>query len=162
MILPEEMERIEFLRNLGNPYLNQFAKRARLQECSEGTVLFREGQDSPFIYFVLTGEVVLEVAEPHGHSVEVYVVGPGDLLGWSPVLGSHAMTATARAVAPCRLAVFDAKQIVGLCEQDPRFGVAFLRQTALMISERLNGTRRRLARAVSHRPSLAAVPEGSD
>ena len=107
MILPEEVERIDFLRNLGEPHLHKIAAMARLAECLQGTIVFREGQDSPSIYFLLSGKVGLEVAEPDGESVEVYSASPGELLGWSPVLGQRAMTATARAVTRRRLAVLD-------------------------------------------------------
>jgi len=162
MILPEELVSIEFLRNIGEPHLNQIALEALLKEYPEGTVVFREGQDSPFIYFVLTGKVDREVEEPDGKSARVYTAGPGELLGWSPVLGRRAMTATARAVARSRLAVLGVDQILALCEREPRFGLAFLRQITLVLSERLRHTRRSLARALSHRPEVAAAPEGSD
>jgi CRP-like cAMP-binding protein len=72
LILVEELYNIEFLRKLGEPYLNQIALLARLRECPEGTMVFREGQDSPFIYFVLTGKVSLDVQEPDGKSARVY------------------------------------------------------------------------------------------
>jgi CRP-like cAMP-binding protein len=142
--------------------LNQIAKMAVLKECKEDTVLFSQGQGSPLIYFVLSGKVGLEIEEPGGKSVGVSTLGPGELLGWSPVLGRHAMTATARPLTPCRLAVLEVPQVLELCERDPRFGIAFLRQIALVLSERLWDTRRNLARALSHRPLFAAPQEGSD
>jgi CRP-like cAMP-binding protein len=156
------MKAIKFLQNLGEQHLNEIATMARLQECEQETVVFGQGQGSPFIYFVLSGKVGLEVEEPDGKSVTVSVIGPGELIGWSPVLGRHAMTATARAVTACRLAVLDVQEILDLCERDPGFGVAFLKQIALVLSERLWDTRRNLARALSHRPLLAASMEGSD
>src|SRR5262249_45334581 len=137
MITPEELKDIEFLHNLGGEHLNQLARMARLQECEEGAVVFRQGQGSAFLYFVLGGKVGLQVAETGGTAVEVSTVGPGEMLGWSPVLGRHAMTATAHAVTRCRLAVLDVRQVLDLCERDPRFAVAFLWQTALALSERL-------------------------
>jgi CRP-like cAMP-binding protein len=159
MILPEELRGIEFLENLGAEHLNRIAMMARLEEHLEGTILFQEGQPAPFIYFVLSGTVGLEVTEPDGEAVEVCTVGPGELLGWSPVLGGRAMTATARTQTRCRMAVLDVKQVLELCERQPQFGVAFLRQVALVLSERLHGTRRclALARSVSTRSLLGTV-----
>jgi CRP-like cAMP-binding protein len=162
MILVEELTSIEFLRKLGEPYVNQIALLAQLRECPEGTVVFREGQNSPFIYFVLTGKVNLEVQEPEGRSARVYTAGPGGLLGWSPVLGCRAMTATARAAVRSRLAVISVSQILALCEHDPGFGLTFLRQVALVLSERLRHTRRYLARTLSHRLPVAVTAVGSD
>jgi CRP-like cAMP-binding protein len=160
MLLPEELQRIKVLQNLSMPYVNQIALMAQLNECQEGTVLFCEGQDSPFLYFVLSGCVDLEVAEPGGESVEIYTAGPGELIGWSPLLGRQAMTATARAATRCRLVVLDVDRLVALCEDNPRFGLAFLRQIALTVSERLAHTRRCLApaRYLSQRSPFLVAP----
>ena len=111
---------------------------------------------------VLSGRVGLEVEEPDGKSVGVSTVGAGELLGWSPVLGRHAMTATARAVTDCRLAILDVEKILDLCERDPHFGFALLRQIASALSKRLWDTRRNLARALTHRPVLGVRMESSD
>jgi CRP-like cAMP-binding protein len=162
MILPEELESVKFFHSLGPPHVNQLSQLARLQECITGDVLFREGQDWPFICVVLSGHIDLGVAEPGGDAVRVYTAGPGDLVGWSPVLGRRSMTATAQAASRCRLAHFEVSQIQRLCQDDPQFGVAFLRQIALVLSDRLWSTRRHLARTLSHRQPLAAAPEGSD
>lgn len=161
MILPKEMKEIEFFRNLGEQHLDQIAGMMRIQEYDKGAVVFRQGQSSPSIYFVLNGEIGLRVEESGGE-VEVSTVGPRGLLGWSPMLGRHAMTATARAVTPSRLAVLDVDQLLGLCEKDPRFGIAFLREIASVMSDRLWDMRRSFARALAHRSSLAASSEGSD
>jgi CRP-like cAMP-binding protein len=162
MIIPGEMKAIPFVQNLGAPYLNQIATMARLQDCKAETVLFRQGQGSSFVYFVLSGKVSLEIEEPDGKSVHVSTIGPGELVGWSPALERHAMTATARAVTASRLAVLEVRQVLDLCERDPHFGVAFLRQIALILSERLWDTRKNLARALSHRPLLPVPVESSE
>jgi CRP-like cAMP-binding protein len=162
MILPEEMENVLLLSNLAKAQLNQLTALAQLQECPADTVLFREGESSPNFYFLLRGHVGLEVEDPEIGPVQVFSAGPGDLLGWSPILGRPAMTATARTTTRCRLAALGTAQVAALCERDPCFAAAFLRQTALVLSDRLRGTRRALARALAHRPQLATIPEGSD
>jgi CRP-like cAMP-binding protein len=162
MIIPEEMRRIDFLQKLGEQYLNQIAMMAQLKEYEAGSVLFPQGEDSQQIYFVLSGKVGLSVNEPDGSSVEVAQLGPGEILGWSPVLGRHSMTATARAVTRCRVASLDVKEIDDLCARDPRFGCAFLREIAVVVSDRLWATRRSLARRLSHRDVMTSALEGSD
>ncbi len=145
MILPDELEEVAFLRELGERYFNQLAQIAHLKEFRRGSVIFHEGQEAPFIYFILSGKVSLEVIEPGYGAIEVETLGPGELLGWSPALGGHAMTATAIALTRGRLAALDATRVLALCEEEPRFGVAFLRQVGLIVSERLRCTRRTLA-----------------
>ena len=159
MISPQEMGQIPFLQELGGSYAEQIARLAQSKEYAAGAVIFRQGQDAPFVSFVLAGEVGLDVPVS-GHEVaEVHRVGPGELLGWSPMLGMRAMTATARAATPVRLAVIDADEVVRMCEGDPRFGTAFHRQVALVLSARLDDTRRRLSRHLTRRPIRG---EGSD
>jgi len=152
MILPEELKKVEFLRELSEQHFNQIAKIATLKECEPGAVVFRQGECSPSFFIVLDGKISLRFRGPGKKSVEISTVGPGELLGWSPVLGRQAMSATAKAVTRSRLAVLDVKRVLDLCEHNARFGVAFLVQVGLVMSERLWAARRSLARALSNRP----------
>jgi CRP-like cAMP-binding protein len=160
MILPEELHGIKVLRTLGEAHVNHIARLARLEEAAQGSVLFRQGESSPVVYFVLSGTVALEVEEPEEEAVDVSTVGPGELLGWSPVLGRPTMTATARAATRCRLAALDVHRVLGLAEREPEFGMAFLRLVGLVLAERLDTARRCLAvaRAVGQRSPLENAP----
>jgi CRP-like cAMP-binding protein len=163
MTLSEEMVGVRALRGLGEEHLQKLAAMAQPQECPAGGVLFSEGDASGFIFILLSGEVVLEIKAGDRDPAAVYVAGPGQLLGWSPVLGRHAMTATARAATSCRLAALDVARVEDLIQQDPRFGVAFLRHIALIVSDRLSATRRCLAATSSHGRLPPLIPrEGSD
>ena len=162
MILQEELEAIDFLRKLGAQHLSTIARLAKLKELARGDVLFSEGQDSSEIYLVLSGEITLGVKESDGKTTAVYTAQPGELLGWSPMLGRHSMTATGRAATRCRLAVLDVRQVMETCETDPRFGLAFLREIALVLSDRLWATRRRLASVLGSRVAVGSVAQGSD
>jgi CRP-like cAMP-binding protein len=153
------MSQIPFLRDLGGSYAAELAAMARRDERPAGAVIFRHHQNCPNIYFVLAGEVGLEIPVSGQEIVEVLRVGPGELLGWSPVLGRRAMTATARAVTAVKLAVLDADQVVQLCARNPTLGTVFHREVAGVISSRLDEARRRLAHHLPRRP---ISPEGSD
>jgi CRP-like cAMP-binding protein len=164
MTLAEEMGEVNALKGLGLPHLQKLAAIARSREYPAEALLFREGDDSTFLFVLLKGAVLLEVNLRDRGPTAIYAAGPGELLGWSPVLGRHAMTATARATTPCRLAVLEVARVSALIEQDPAFGVAFLRQLALVVSDRLSATRRCLAavRDHSHLPQFSVISEGSD
>jgi CRP-like cAMP-binding protein len=162
MINPEELKQIEFLRMLGEPHLTGIVKMARISEYEPGSVVFRQGENAPFVYLVLAGKLGLQVEDLGDTAIEVSRVGPGELLAWSPVLGRLSMTATARAVTRCRLAILDVNELTNLFEKDPRFEAAFLRQIAGVLSDRLWDTRRGIARAIAHRPFGFRQSEGSD
>jgi CRP-like cAMP-binding protein len=144
MILPEELEVVGFLKRLDPAHANRIAMLARLQERAPNTVLFEEGCPSSHIYFVLEGTVLLEMKVAGGPPVQIQTVGPGELLGWSPLLGIGPMTATARTATGCRLAALEVLALLQFCDSDPRFGLALLRQVAVVLAERLHATRTRL------------------
>ncbi len=162
MINPEELKKNEFVQNLDEQYLTQIVRIARLKEYEAGTVVFRQGENVPYVYLVLEGKLGLQVKDLGETPVEVSRVSAGEVLAWSPVLGRHAMTATARAVTRCRLAVLDVKDLAELFEKHPRFEGVFLRQIASVLSDRLWDTRRAMVHTISHRPLLACGSEGSD
>jgi len=164
MSLAEELIEVKTLRRLGDAHLQKLAAIARPRECPAGGLLFREGDNSTSIYVLVSGEVSLEIQMQDRGPTAIYAAGPGELLGWSPVLGRHAMTATARAVTPCRLAVLEVAQVNELIEKDSQFGIAFLRQLAVIVSDRLSATRRCLAsvHASFDSPRMNLLREGSD
>jgi CRP-like cAMP-binding protein len=89
----------------------------------------------------------LEVTLPGHEPAQLQTAGPRELLGWSPVLGLGPMTASARALTPCRLVAIRADRIRGLSREDPLFGIEFLRRTAVNLAWRPNATRLQLLEA---------------
>jgi CRP-like cAMP-binding protein len=144
MILPQELEVVGFLKLLDPAHAGRVAMLARLQERAPQTVLFEEGLPSAHIYFVLSGSVLLEMKVAGGSPIPIQAVGAGELLGWSPLLGIGPMTATARTVTGCRLAALEVPALRQLCDSDPRFGMALMRQVAFVLAERLHAARTRL------------------
>ena len=143
MILPEDLECVRFLRELPPSYLREVARMAHLLECQKGDVLFREGEASSVMYFILDGEVRLEI-RPDDEPIEVYAAGPGEFVGWSPLLGG-VMSATGHVTARTRVAALEVSRVLRLCQQDERFGQAFFRQVSCFLSDRLISVYRCLA-----------------
>ena len=162
MITPEELDRVEFVRNLGGPYAGQLAALAQPRDYPAGAEIFRQGPDSPYLYFVLDGEVALEVHVSGQEAAEIHRGGPGELFGWSPVLGRRSMTATGRTTAPTRMAVLEIARVLELCERDPRFASAFYRQVATVLASRLDDTRRQLSHHLPRRSLSGQPAQGSD
>jgi CRP-like cAMP-binding protein len=160
MILLDELEDLSLLRQFSPLYRKQLAAMAEPKACQKGDCIFREGQNEHKVYVVVEGEVALEIRVPDIEVVRVHRVGPGDLLGWSPVLGRGSMTATARALTPCRLAALDAERIRALTERDTRFGMEFFRSMSIALAERLRATRLQLPDPRLRQ--MLGVSEGAD
>jgi CRP/FNR family cyclic AMP-dependent transcriptional regulator len=144
MVLLETLDEIRFLEGIAPEHLGRIASAGRLKEYPPGALLFCEGKHSDYIYLVARGEVGLEIRAADGGASPVQVIGPGELLGWSPILGPGPVTATARTRTTCRLIALDAKRMLAMCDAEPRFGMEFIRRTATALAGRLDATRRRM------------------
>jgi CRP-like cAMP-binding protein len=143
-ITPDLLRRTRFFEEATEAELQQIAAVARLEAVSAATVLFREGDRLNRIFLVTEGRVSLELPTPGQGARRVYTVGPGELLGWSPVLSQQPMTATARALTAARVIAIDAGQVLALCHHDSKFGFGFMRRVAAALARRLEATRLQL------------------
>jgi hydrogenase maturation protease len=143
-ITPEDLQKLAFFATATDAELQQLAAAARLEEHHTGVVLFREGERLTRFFVVALGTVAVEIAGPDRRTRRIHTVGPGELLGWSPILGAGPMTATARTLTPARLVSLDATSVVAACDADPRLGYLLMRRTAAAIAARLNATRLQL------------------
>ena len=98
------------------------------------------------MWIVLTGNVAIEIFGPERRLHHIQTIGDGELLGWSPVLGTGSMTATARALTDVRSLAIDADAILAMCEADPWFGYQFMRRVAAAIAGRLHSMRQELTK----------------
>lgn len=114
------------------------------QHWSPGAVLFKEGGNCRDLYLLQDGHVRLEMLVRDRGWVPIMTVGPGDLVGWSPLFGDHPMTATAIALEPTHGLAFDGKQLRELCASNHEVGYHVMRNVALALSERLLATRLQL------------------
>ncbi len=144
MVPLETLRTVGFLEGFPPEYLQPLASVARVVDVAANDVIFNEGQKSPDIYLVVEGKVALELWVAGRGATTIQTVGPGRLLGWTPLLGHGAMTATARALEPGRLVAINAMQALDACANNPRFGFELMKRTALALSRRLNATRQQL------------------
>lgn len=141
---PGDVNEIRFLQELPEALLSQFVAISHIEQFPAGTVIFRQGEAARTIYLVCEGHVSLEICAPGVGCRRILTVAPGELLGWSPVLGQDRLTATARALDATKALAVDGRQILAVCEQNPRFGYEFMKRAAIALSQRLNSTRLQL------------------
>jgi CRP/FNR family transcriptional regulator, cyclic AMP receptor protein len=138
------LEKLAFLEGFPPKYLEPLAAAAEVIDVSPDKVLFSEGETSPCIYIVIKGKVALETWVAGNGATRIQTVGPGKLLGWTPVLAPGPMTAQAVVLEPSRLVAINAMQVLEACAKNPSFGMEFMRRTAVALSRRLNATRQQL------------------
>ena len=118
---------------------------AARREFSANVTIFREGELGDAVYLIESGRVGLEICTPGIGCRRVMTLKPGELLGWSPLLGLHEpLTATARAVSDVEALEFKAEPLCDLCEANPVLGFKFMRQVSRALARRLTAARLQL------------------
>ena len=84
------------------------------------------------------------ICEPKDTARQIAVVGEGDLVGWSPIVGRSRLSDTAVTLTPVQALVFDGQQLMDFCAANPSFGFEFMRLAASALASRLSGTRLQL------------------
>jgi hydrogenase maturation protease len=158
-VSPEFLRSLAFLAPATDDELRRLAPAARVESHAAGAVLFREGEELDRVFVVTAGTAALEINGRDYRPRRFQTVGTGELIGWSPILGLGSMTATARALTDAMVLALDARAVLELCEQDPRFGYQFMRRTAAALAARLSATRLQLLDVYKHELP-AAAPEG--
>jgi len=145
MVPVQTLEKLTFFEGFPPEYLQPLVNMANVVQVEADEVIFHEAEKFSNIFIVIAGKAALEIEVASRGATRIQTVGPGKLLGWTPILTSGPMTATARAVEPCRLVAINALQVRQACAENPNFGMEFMRRTVLALSRRLSATRLHLA-----------------
>lgn len=135
---------IGFLRDASPALMHQLAMLSHHERFATRAVIAHQGEPARWIYLVVEGTVALEICAPGVGCKRLLTIGPGELLGWSAVLGPNRWTATARSLSPVTLIAIEGARLQTLCDADPAFGYEFMTRIALAIASRLNATRLQL------------------
>jgi CRP-like cAMP-binding protein len=105
--------------------------------------IFRAG-GSAFEFFLLKEGHVAITNGRSGEEVQIQVIEPGQVFGWSWLFAPYAWHFHARAIDRARVIVLDGARLLVACEENPSFGYALLQQVAHVIVDRLQTTRKQL------------------
>jgi CRP-like cAMP-binding protein len=108
------------------------------REYLAGEVVFDEGQQGYALYIVRTGRVLIcRQGLPDSAIAEL---GPGSVFGELALLDSAPRAAQARALEPCKLAVFFGSDFLALLDTETKLSNKILYQFARHLGRRLRGT----------------------
>jgi CRP-like cAMP-binding protein len=138
------LREVSFLQDVDEEDLEKLTDITQFVSYDENEVVFRDGDPAENVYVVATGGVSLEICAPGLGCRRILTMGPGELVGWSAVLGQSRLTATARAMNLTCLVKIHAGLLHALCDHDPDFGYEIMRRTALALAKRLSATRMQL------------------
>ncbi len=149
-----------FFRQIPEQHLAKLAEICKEVELPARTTVFEEYERARDVYVLLSGEVSLLICEPKDACRQIAVVGEGDLVGWSPLVGRPRLSDTAVTLTPVKALVFDGNELLDFCRANPDFGFEFMRQAASALAMRLSGTRLQLLQMCGNRfPTFDMQPE---
>ena len=101
----------------------------------EGAAVFTEGDPADAFYILVKGRIKLTLGE---QSREVYVAyQPGEIIGWSSLIGRDKLSASAHCLEPTILSRVDRDRFLEILEQYPAEGATLFQRVAAMLGNRL-------------------------
>jgi CRP-like cAMP-binding protein len=120
---------------------------AMVASFAPGELIFREGDPANRFYLVHTGRVALESYVRDCGTVQVQVIGQGDILGWSWLFPPYYWHFDARALEATSAVFFYGTPLRDECESDHDLGYELLKRISEVIIDRLQNTRRQMLKA---------------
>jgi CRP/FNR family cyclic AMP-dependent transcriptional regulator len=143
-VIPEQfLEMAKAYRLLSQLEPRQLRKLLPLaveQHFDIGQLVFREGDQSSFLYLIVSGDIALEMII-EGKPVRVQTLHAGEAMGWSALSAASTTHFQTRALTPVSAIAFSGEQIRDACDRDPEMGYALMKRLLELVTERLDATR---------------------
>jgi CRP-like cAMP-binding protein len=140
----EALRHSKFFSGSAEDHLKRLADICRIEEFPARATVFEEFAPAHEVYVILSGEVSIAICEPEDSCKQIAVLHPGELLGFSPLVGRVRLYDTARTLTPVTALAFDGEALMKFCAANPAFGFEFMRHVSCTLAERLSGTRLQL------------------
>jgi CRP-like cAMP-binding protein len=129
-----------FFEGMDERHLEALAQRCRVVEFPIRSTIFEEFERAKEVYFVVDGQISIAICDASGCR-QITMVGQGEMLGWSPLIGRSRLFDTARTATKVKALAFDGDDLLAYCRENPEFGFEFMRRTAAVLGDRLAATR---------------------
>lgn len=118
--------------------LQRLVNIAEIRSFEQGEIIFTEGEQHPYLYIILEGQICLESFVPGYGTLPILKAESLDVIGWSsltPVVRQK--TSTARVLEKTTLLAFKADKLMTLCESDCDLGFVIMRRIANIVASRM-------------------------
>lgn len=149
---------IPFATRLSEPDQEALAELAGRVDLGSGETIFREGERHPLVYWIIDGQISLEMASGGKTLRPLLTLADGDLLSWSALLTNRRMTATAKTRQPTRLLRFETGPLLALCEANHEIGFRVMQHISDQLAQRLLATRLQLLDLFQHPADSSGEP----
>jgi CRP-like cAMP-binding protein len=134
----------EFFEGFADEQVRRVAAISDYVEFPAHHTIFHEDERAKEVYVIVSGRVSLVFCAPRVGCRQLMEVGRGELIGWSPLVGRSRLSDSAQTLTPTAAVAMNGERILALCDENPRFGFAFMHRAAQTLASRLNATREQL------------------
>ena len=160
-VLTQVLRKLRFTAELPDPVLEHLAAAASVRGYPRGAHLFLEKRENQKLMIVWLGRVALDMHVPGREAIRILAAGPGDVIGWSALLGNGTMTTSATALEDTQVVAFAASELQAACETNHSFGYFLMNKVAASLTERLLVTRKQLIDMITFDQAVNLKPHTS-
>jgi CRP/FNR family transcriptional regulator, cyclic AMP receptor protein len=137
-------------------YLNTAGISRKVVNYRRGSVIYSQGDPSPYVLYIQRGGVKLTITSSGGKEAIIALVYPGDFFGEGCIAGQPLRPATATAIEATNVLLIEREEMIRVMHEEPEFSdrfVAYMLKRNVRIEEDLtdqlfNSSEKRLARAL--------------
>jgi len=125
----------DFFMGMGKKFTMEVLDIAEKLSQNEGDLLFHEGDQASHFYVLLKGRVKLSLGDT---GPVVYMVRhPGEIIGWSGLIGRDVYTASGECMEATNLLKFDRDNLLEILKKYPQNEALLFKRLAEMLGNRL-------------------------
>lgn len=133
-----------FLRDLTPEQYDLLSALFDYAEWPARTAICRQGEPAVYFFFLLEGNVSLRYQPYDGPKITLSRLRPGDVFGWSSIVGNATYTSDAVSTTPVHALQARGEALRNLCVQYPAMGQQVLEKLAVAVSPRWVHSRRQV------------------
>jgi len=125
----------DFIMGMGREFATEAMEIADKLALNEGNILFNVGDSAGHFYVLLKGQVQLSLGKPG--PVVYQARHPGEIIGWSCLIGRKTYSASAECTHSTNLLRFDRESFLRILTKNPANEALLFRRLAEMLGNRL-------------------------
>ena len=125
----------DFIMGMGKTFATEAMDISEKLSLNEGNVIFSVGDAAGHFYVLLKGQVQLSLGD--SGPVVYQARHPGEIIGWSCLIGRETYSASAECMEATDLLRFDRKNFLGVLTKNPANEALLFKRLAEMLGNRL-------------------------
>jgi CRP-like cAMP-binding protein len=138
------LKEIDFFEEFTDGELDFFSKHLSLRAAPKDTILFKKGDISDYLFFIVEGSVEVRLAATRAKSI-IATFSSGHCVGEMSLVDDFTRTATVYVTEPSELLILTKSKLDTIIKDNPICGVKIFKGLAKNLSMRLRSTSGRFA-----------------